>query len=51
MNDFPHALGESHELDLVFAANARASTRNVGVTFETRPDFAQQHHVDSMLSL
>ena len=51
MNDFPRALGESHELDQVFAANARASTRNVGVTFETRPDFAQRHHVDRMLSL
>lgn len=51
MNDFPLARGESHELDQVLTANARASTRNVGITFETRPDFAQQHHVDRMLSL
>ena len=51
MNDFPHTIGESHELDEVFAANAWASTRNVGVTFETRPDFAKRHHVDGMLSL
>jgi elongator complex protein 3 len=51
MNDFPRTLDESCELGKVFAANARASTRNVGVTFETRPDFAQRHHVDAMLSL
>ncbi|MGA7470153.1 MAG: tRNA uridine(34) 5-carboxymethylaminomethyl modification radical SAM/GNAT enzyme Elp3 [Halobacteriota archaeon] len=51
MNDFPLALGGSHELDRVFAANERASTRDVGITFETRPDFAKQHHVDGMLSL
>jgi len=51
MNDFPRALGGSHELGQVFTANERASTRNVGITFETRPDFAKQHHVDGMLSL
>ena len=52
MNDFPRALtADSHHLSDVFSANARALTRNVGVTFETRPDFAKQHHVDDMLSL
>ncbi len=52
MNDFPRAHAESSpRLPDVFAANARASTRNVGVTFETRPDYAQQHNVDEMLSL
>jgi len=52
MNDFPRALtAESPRLSDVFSANARALTRNVGVTFETRPDFAKQPHVDEMLSL
>jgi elongator complex protein 3 len=51
MNDFPHALAEPYDLNAVFSANARAVTRNVGVTFETRPDYAKQRHVDDMLSL
>ena len=52
MNDFPLARADSSpRLNEVFSANASASTRNVGVTFETRPDYAKQHHVDEMLSL
>jgi len=52
MNDFPRAhAASSLRLTDVFSGNASASTRNVGVTFETRPDYAQQHHIDEMLSL
>jgi elongator complex protein 3 len=51
MNDFPDVLAEPYDLGVIFSANARASTRNVGVTFETRPDYAKQRHVDEMLSL
>jgi elongator complex protein 3 len=32
-------------------ANETSSVRNVGVTFETRPDFAREEHVDGMLVL
>jgi elongator complex protein 3 len=31
--------------------NEKASVRNVGITFETRPDFAKEKHVDRMLEL
>ncbi|HYA33829.1 MAG TPA: tRNA uridine(34) 5-carboxymethylaminomethyl modification radical SAM/GNAT enzyme Elp3 [Candidatus Bathyarchaeia archaeon] len=51
MNDFPFALPSSQDLGRVFAANARAKTRNVGVTFETRPDFAKRRDVGGMLAL
>ncbi len=52
MNDFPQAdAASSPRLNDVFSSNACASTRNVGVTFETRPDYAKQRHVDEMLSL
>jgi elongator complex protein 3 len=33
-------------------ANAEVSkTRNVGITVETRPDWAKQHHIDAMLGM
>jgi elongator complex protein 3 len=52
MNNFPHAnAASSLDTNDVFSANAHALTRNVGLTFETRPDFATQRHVDSMLNL
>lgn len=52
MNAFPRARAAgSLDINDVFSANAHALTRNVGVTFETRPDFATQRHVDDMLKL
>jgi len=52
MNDFPRSTGaETRDLIGAIKANEHAHTRNVGVTFETRPDFAKRHHVDGMLSL
>ncbi len=32
-------------------ANEKAAVRSVGITFETRPDFAREEHVDGMLGL
>ncbi|HYB59622.1 MAG TPA: tRNA uridine(34) 5-carboxymethylaminomethyl modification radical SAM/GNAT enzyme Elp3 [Candidatus Acidoferrales bacterium] len=52
MNDFPRvSSAASLDINEVFLANAHARTRNVGLTFETRPDFATQRHVDDMLRL
>lgn len=38
-------MAEAHRL------NENARVRNVGVTFETRPDFAREEHVNTMLHL
>jgi elongator complex protein 3 len=52
MNDFPneHASGFRF-LENVIRQNESAKVRNVGITFETRPDFSQLRHVDRMLAL
>ncbi|MGZ4936261.1 MAG: tRNA uridine(34) 5-carboxymethylaminomethyl modification radical SAM/GNAT enzyme Elp3 [Halobacteriota archaeon] len=52
MNDFPcTARSKAGEAEDVIGANEYASTRNVGITFETRPDYATPPHIDRMLSL
>ncbi len=38
-------------LEDVQVANERADIRNIGITFETRPDWARIEHIDRMLSL
>jgi len=38
-------------LEEVQKANETASIRNVGITFETRPDWAREEHVDEFLKL
>lgn len=38
-------------LEEVQKANETASIRNVGITFETRPDWAKEEHVDEFLRL
>ncbi len=42
---------ESHSLDEAKAMAETAETRNVGITIETRPDWAHRGHVDHMLSM
>ncbi len=42
---------ESHTLDEAKVLAERAETRNVGITVETRPDWARRGHVDHMLSM
>jgi len=51
MNDFD---GERHATILLEDAqriNETANVRNVGITFETRPDWAKREHVDRMLKM
>src|SRR5690606_20366941 len=38
-------------LEEVQKANEKADIRNVGITFETRPDWAAEEHVDELLKL
>jgi elongator complex protein 3 len=53
MNTFPTAdLGEtSTPLKKVQEENERAAVRNVGLTIETRPDFAKEEQVDAILRM
>jgi len=62
MNDFTGTewrnrawkIGESYPyipLEEVQKANETADIRNVGITFETRPDWAKEEHVDEFLRL
>ena len=52
LNDFPYTkrtvTGKAGD---ALRANEDAATRNVGITFETRPDYATPPHIDRMLSL
>ncbi|MGB8310810.1 MAG: tRNA uridine(34) 5-carboxymethylaminomethyl modification radical SAM/GNAT enzyme Elp3 [Halobacteriota archaeon] len=52
MNDFPneYTLGFQF-LGSALKQNESAKIRNVGITFETRPDFSRIYHVDRMLGL
>jgi len=45
MNEF-----ESDTLENAKIANEKAKMRNVGFTIETKPDYCQQKHVDTMLN-
>jgi elongator complex protein 3 len=38
-------------LEEVQKANERAGIRNIGITFETRPDWAREEHIDEFLKL
>lgn len=38
-------------LEEVQKANEKADVRNVGITFETRPDWAKEEHIDEFLKL
>ncbi|AKB84271.1 tRNA uridine(34) 5-carboxymethylaminomethyl modification radical SAM/GNAT enzyme Elp3 [Methanococcoides methylutens] len=62
MNDFSgtewrddvHLIGKDHPyvtVEDVQKANETAAIRNTGITFETRPDWTDQGHVDRMLEL
>lgn len=52
MNEFQEEpIGGWKSLEEVQRANEAAGVRNVGMTFETRPDWAKQPHVDGMLRL
>jgi elongator complex protein 3 len=52
MNNFPNEYTSGFRfLENVFKQNELAKVRNVGITFETRPDFCRRHHVDRMLAL
>ena len=42
---------ESPDIESAHLANEKAAVRNVGVTFETRPDYAKEGEVDMMLML
>ncbi len=49
-----HPLGSAspyYTLESVQQANETAAVRNIGITFETRPDWAGQVHLDRMLEL
>jgi len=41
----------SRSLEEAMEKNERASNRVVGITFETRPDYAMERHVDEMLGM
>ncbi|MGB3907311.1 MAG: tRNA uridine(34) 5-carboxymethylaminomethyl modification radical SAM/GNAT enzyme Elp3 [Methanomethylovorans sp.] len=62
MNDFfgtewrehAHVIGKEYPyltLEEVQKANETARVRNVGMTFETRPDWAKEEHIDILLKL
>jgi elongator complex protein 3 len=51
MNAFPGTEEGGKPLTRIFEENESAPVRNVGITFETRPDFSREVHVDRMLAL
>lgn len=53
MNDYPDARssGRWRSFREVAEANTSAAVRNVGITFETRPDWCRPEHIRSMLLL
>ena len=51
MNSFPGERVRSASLEEAARKNETALVRNVGITFETRPDFCRAKHVDEMLGL
>ena len=51
MNSFPGERVRSASFEAAVRRNETARVRNVGITFETRPDFCRPEHVDRMLSL
>ncbi len=53
MNDYPRAglPQERPDLDAVFAANEASRVRCVATTFETRPDWCREEHINRMLAM
>jgi elongator complex protein 3 len=51
MNVYPEIDAGQRTLTRIFEENEKAPVRNVGITFETRPDYSKKEHVDRMLSL
>lgn len=51
MNDYPETKEDYGTLEEIQSANEKSSVRCVGMTFETRPDYATQKEVDVMLKL
>ncbi|MFQ5975197.1 MAG: tRNA uridine(34) 5-carboxymethylaminomethyl modification radical SAM/GNAT enzyme Elp3 [Candidatus Hydrothermarchaeales archaeon] len=49
MNGFLDEMDKSKDLEEAQRINETAKVRNVGITFETRPDWAKEGHVDEML--
>ncbi|NOZ76335.1 MAG: radical SAM protein, partial [Euryarchaeota archaeon] len=51
MNAYPGTDAGHGSLAGIFEENETARVRNVGITFETRPDYSMKEHVDRMLAL
>jgi elongator complex protein 3 len=53
MNDYPRAglPQERPDLDAVFTANESSRVRCVATTFETRPDWCREEHINRMLAM
>ena len=53
MNDYPRAGEPQEEPDLaaIFAANESSRVRCVATTFETRPDWCHEEHINQMLAM
>ncbi len=51
MNSFGALEEDSGSLETAQLRNEHARVRNVGITFETRPDYATEEHIDEMLEL
>jgi len=51
MNDYPKKKKDYGTLEKIKTANETADVRCVGMTFETRPDYAFEEQVDTMLKL
>jgi elongator complex protein 3 len=51
MNDFGAEASNNRYLEDAQRANESASVRNVAMTFETRPDWCRERHIDRMLDM
>ncbi|WP_174590222.1 tRNA uridine(34) 5-carboxymethylaminomethyl modification radical SAM/GNAT enzyme Elp3 [Methanocella conradii] len=51
MNDFGREPIHTKYLEDAQRANETAAVRNVAMTFETRPDWCKEHHIDRMLDM
>jgi elongator complex protein 3 len=51
MNDYPKTKKAYGSLENIQETNEKSGVRCVGMTFETRPDYAMESHVDNMLKL
>src|SRR5690554_734979 len=53
MNDYPQTRVPSAKPDLaaIFAANESSRVRCVATTFETRPDWCREEHINQMLKM